>query len=67
MDISNEIKVMLTKRGKKQNDLAEMLGCTQANIAKRLSNNSWKVKDLEDIADKLGFKVTISIDEKAAQ
>lgn len=67
MDISTEIKVMLTKRGKKQSDLAEMLGCTQANIAKRLSNNSWKVNDLEEIADKLGYKLTIGFEEKAAE
>lgn len=65
MDISKEIKVLLARTGKTQSDLAEMLGCSQANIAKRLSNNSWKVNDLEEIADKLGYKLNISFEEKA--
>lgn len=66
MDMSTEIKIMLTKSGKTQSDLANMLDCSQANIAKRLSNNSWKVNDLEEIADKLGFKMNISFTEKGA-
>ena len=65
MDISTEIKVMLTKSGKKQNDLAEMLGCSQANIAKRLANNSWKVSDAEEIANLLGYEMKIEFVKKA--
>jgi len=65
MDISKEIKVLLARTGKTQSDLAEMLRCSQANIAKRLSNNSWKVNDLEEIAELLGYKLNISFEEKA--
>ena len=60
MDISTQIKIMLTATNKTQSDLANALNCTQSNIALRLKNNAWKVKDLEEICKILGYKLEIN-------
>nr|DAT81708.1 MAG TPA: SOS-response transcriptional repressor [Caudoviricetes sp.] len=67
MDMSTEIKVMLTRSGKTQIELAEMLGTSQGNLGNKLKRNKWTVNEVEDIADKLGFKMNISFTEKAAE
>ncbi len=67
MDISTEIKVLLTRSGKTQAWLAEMLGTSQGNIGNKLKRNKWTINELEQIAELLGYKLNISFDEKAAE
>ncbi|MGL5676858.1 MAG: helix-turn-helix domain-containing protein [Cellulosilyticaceae bacterium] len=59
MNMSKEIVIMLKRRDKKQEDLCALFGCTQPTISKRLSNNTWKVNDLERIADYLDFDMDV--------
>lgn len=67
MDISTEIKVLLTRSGKTQLELAEMLNTSQGNLGNKLKRNKWSVNELEEIADKLGYKLTIGFEEKATE
>lgn len=64
MDISTEIKVLLTRRKKSQSWLAEKLNTSQGNIGNKLKRNNWTVNELEEIADKLGYKLNISFEER---
>lgn len=67
MDMSTEIRVMMTRTGITQSKLAEMLGTSQGNLGNKLKRNKWNVEELEEIADKLGFKMNINFVEKAAE
>ena len=64
MDISTEVKVLYTKEKKTQGQLSKMLGMTQANLSKKIKNNSFFVRDLENIADALGYELKIEFIKK---
>lgn len=64
MNISKRINLLLTEYDKTQEDLAESLGCTQSYVSKKLKTNSWKVEELENIADMIGCELTIEFTPK---
>ena len=41
MDMPMELKILYTKEGKTQGDVAKILGTTQANLSKKFKNNSF--------------------------
>lgn len=64
MNISNEIKSLYVKEGKSQGDVAKMLNTTQANLSKKLKNNSLYFRDVQNIAEALGYELKIEFIKK---
>lgn len=64
MNISNEIKSLYVKEGKSQGELAKMLNTTQANLSKKLKNNSLYFRDVQNIANALGYDLKIEFIKK---
>lgn len=64
MNISNEIKSLYVKEGKNQGELAKMLNTTQANLSKKLKNNSLYFRDVQNIANALGYDLKIEFIKK---
>lgn len=60
MDISTEIKVMLTRKKKTITWLAEQLNTTQANISNKLRRNDWRINETIQICKLLGYDMQIS-------
>ena len=67
MNISNEIKSLYVKEGKSQGDVAKMLNTTQANLSKKLKNNSLYFRDVQNIAEALGYELKIEFIKKESQ
>ena len=67
MNISNEIKSLYVKEGKSQGDVAKMLNTTQANLSKKLKNNSLYFRDVQNIAEALGYELKIEFIKKENQ
>lgn len=65
MDISTEINVLLARAKSNQTELAKVLGTTQGNLGNKLKRNNWRVNEVEEIAEKLGYEMKISFVKKA--
>ncbi|THJ44732.1 helix-turn-helix domain-containing protein [Candidatus Frankia alpina] len=54
--INETIKLLITRTGKRQADVAEVLGITRGPLTQRLLGNSnWKINDLPVVADYFGL------------
>ena len=67
MNISNEIKSLYVKEGKSQEKKKKMLNTTQANLSKKLKNNSLYFRDVQNIAEALGYELKIEFIKKENQ
>ena len=64
MDMPMELKILYTKEGKTQGDVAKILGTTQANLSKKFKNNSFYWRDIEGIINGLGYEIKIEFIKK---
>lgn len=64
MKIVTEIKKLLLEAETTQSNVAEKIGTTQANLSKKFKNNTLYSKDLEDIAEALGYDLKIEFIKK---
>ena len=62
MELERKIKMALAHEDISQAELARRLGTTPANFNHRLKNGSFKVEELEKIAEALGAKFSYSFD-----
>lgn len=66
MKIVQEIKKLLVDSASNQSDIADKIGTTQANISKKMRNNTLYSKDIENIVDSLGYELKIEFIKKEA-
>lgn len=59
MDIAKEIKKMLIDEDITQNDLAERIETSQQNLNAKLKRNNFSIKEMQQIADALGYELRI--------
>lgn len=59
LNISDKIRYLMLIKGVSTQELADVLGCCRANFNKKLRNNDFKVKELEQIADYLNVDFLI--------
>lgn len=57
--LNETLRLLMTRTGSRQADVAEALGVTRASLSQRLlGNTNWKVNDLPKVADCFGLTVT---------
>lgn len=57
--LNETLRLLMTRTGKRQVDVAEALGVTRASLSQRLLGNSgWRVNDLPTVADYFGLTVS---------
>lgn len=56
MSASLEIKKALLEKDMQVKDLAKLLNCTPENLYLKFKRDNWKEKDVQEIAEKLGYK-----------
>lgn len=60
MDMTEQIRIMLIKRGNMSGtDLAKKIGTTPQNISNKFKRNNFTMKDLQEIADALDCDLQI--------
>ena len=64
MKIVQEVKKLLIDANSTQVELAAKMGTTQANISKKLISNTLYSKDIEKIANVLGYDLKIEFIKK---
>lgn len=55
MGASFEIKKALLEKNMQVKDLAKLLNCTPENLYKKFKIDNWREKDVEEIANILGY------------
>ena len=55
MGASLEIKKALLEKDMQVKDLAKLLNCTPENLYLKFKRDNWKEKDVQEIADVLGY------------
>ncbi|MGW3491936.1 helix-turn-helix domain-containing protein [Streptomyces sp. NPDC001054] len=57
--LNETIKLLMTRTGRRQNDVAAVVGITRGSLSQRLlGNSSWKLNDLPAVAALFGLTVT---------
>ncbi|GAA0825201.1 MULTISPECIES: helix-turn-helix domain-containing protein [Clostridium] len=64
MNIVTELKKLFLDANMTQSDVAEKIGTTQANLSKKFKNNTVYSKDIENIAESLGYELKIEFIKK---
>ena len=57
MDIAKEIKKILIDTSMSVTGLAELLGTSRQNLNNKLKRKDMKLSDLNDILDRLGYRI----------
>jgi transcriptional regulator with XRE-family HTH domain len=56
--LNETIRLLMTRTGRRQVDVAEVVGITRGSLSQRLLGNSnWKLNDLPPVADLFGLTV----------
>lgn len=63
MGISDKVRALLALRGKKNTDLAEYFGMTPQSMNNKMSRESFSTKDLIKVADFVGGRVAVILDD----
>ena len=64
MDIATEIRVMLARENKNISWLANELNTSQQNLSNKMRRNNFCTKDMEEIAEALGYELKIEFIKK---
>ena len=64
MNIIEDIKILLLKENMNQTEIANKIGTTQANLSKKLKNNTLYSRDIEKIANALGYDLRLEFIKK---
>lgn len=65
--VNETIRLLMTRTGRRQVDVAEVIGITRASLSQRLLGNSnWKLNDLPKVANFFGLTVPELISGYAA-
>lgn len=64
MDIAKKIKKIMIDEDINISKLAEKIGTSQQNLSAKLKRNNPNIKDLEEIAESLGYELKIEFVKK---
>ena len=64
IDVSKEIRKMLIEEDKTLVWLSDRLETSQSNLSKKLKRNNFCTKDMQDIANALGYDLKIEFIKK---
>lgn len=64
MDVAKKIRIILVEENLKIIDLADRLNTSQQNISAKLKRNNFSVKEMEEIAEALGYSLEINFTKK---
>ena len=64
VDVAKKIRIMLVEENLKIIDLADRLNTSQQNISAKLKRNNFSVKEMEQIAEVLGYNLEITFTKK---
>ena len=64
VDVEKEIRKLLIEEDKTLSWLAESLKTSQSNLSKKLKRNNFCTKDMEEIAEALGYELKIEFIKK---
>ena len=64
MDVSKKIRIMLVEENLRIIDLADRLNTSQQNISAKLKRNNFSVKEMDQIAEVLGYNLEITFTKK---
>lgn len=64
MKIVTEMKKLFLDADTTQSEVANKINTTQANLSKKFKNNTLYSKDIENIADSLGYELIIEFRKK---
>lgn len=64
VDVAKKIRIMLVEENLKIIDLADRLNTSHQNISAKLKRNNFSVKEMEQIADVLGYNLEITFTKK---
>lgn len=59
MDIATDIRVLMLQEKINMSELAEKLGTTQPNLSHKFKRNNFSIKEMQQIAESLGFNLKI--------
>jgi len=59
MNIATELKKFFVEIGTNSNQVSEKIGMTTSNLTKKIRTNTLYSKDIENIADTLGYDIKI--------
>ena len=60
MDVKKEIRIMLAENGISQAELARRLNQTPANFNNKIQKANFRISELEEIAEALGYEYKVS-------
>ena len=60
MDVKKEIRIMLAENGISQAELARRLNQTPANFNNKMQKANFRISELEEIAEALGYEYKVS-------
>lgn len=64
MDVKKEIRIMLADNGISQAELARRLNQTPANFNNKMQKANFRISEMEEIADALGYEYKASFKKK---
>ena len=64
VDVAKKIRIMLVEENLKIIDLADRLNTSHQNISAKLKRNNFSVKEMEQIAEVLGYNLEITFTKK---
>ena len=60
MAVAKVVRIAMLRKNKRAKDLAQLQGCTEANISQKLRKDNFSENDMYDMADTLGYDVEIA-------
>lgn len=64
MTVSEKIRIIVKRQKKSLGDLADALSQSRQNLSNKLSRDNFSVKELEEIADALGYELRVEFISK---
>lgn len=64
MKIATELKKFFVEIGTNSNQVSEKIGMTASNLTKKIRTNTLYSKDIENIAEALGYDIKIEFHKK---
>lgn len=63
MSTSDKVKALLALKGERQNDLAAVFNMSKQTMSNKMARDSWSAKDLIKVADFLGGRVAVILND----